>query len=337
VTVSRFDTYNRVWDHARQRGLKKLLLLALARHANAQGISWPSAETLCALTGESDPAYIRRTLAELVAENAITKNPGGGRGNITVYGILVGLTPADTETLRSLVCRARVKGGELTFLPENSGLQSTVSPNVSAENSGLQSTVLDKPLDKQWTTNNGLESTVLDKQWTPISGLQSTDCNPLIGVSETVDYSPETEVPNLASPSPKTPQNEGGNYYRTIGGGDVGGAAEKNHAAVPKRASRNGTPPHVAYLSRKGMGAAHLFADCDPEATIADFDARLADNWTISAIVTAWKQIPPRPGAIYEQRRHETPESRPERPAPARSPGRPRPGDLEYYTKSRKA
>lgn len=327
--MSRFATYNRVWDHARQRGLKKLLLLALARHANAQGISWPSVDTLCELTGESDPAYIRRLLAELVEENAITKNPGGGRGNATIYGILVGLSQPDEDHLRKLVARARVRGGELTILPENSGLQSTVSPApVSAENSGLQSTDLDRqPL------NSGLQSTVdLNKQWTTIHGLQSTDSNPLIVVSKTVDYSFGDEGPNPASPSPKTPQNEEENYYRTIGDGDVGVAAETIRASPKRPPPGSGIPRHVVYLSQHGMGAAHLFADCDPDAAIDDFNARMADDWTISAIVHAWKQIPPRPGAIYEQRQPD-PEHKTERSARAPRPSSrsPRPGELDYY------
>jgi len=70
---------------------------------------------------------------------------------------------------------------------------------------------------------------------------------------------------------------------------------EKTEPSTPVPAA------HVAYLANKGVGAAHLFADCDPSATIADFDARRADGWSISAIIHHWKQYPPNPKLIYQK------------------------------------
>lgn len=81
----------------------------------------------------------------------------------------------------------------------------------------------------------------------------------------------------------------------TVGG--VGDRARAKKTTPPA----NGTPPHVAYLASKGMGAAAEFARLDPAAARADFDNRIADGMPIGTIVEQWRICPPQPGAIYER------------------------------------
>lgn len=328
-----FDTYDRVWQYSQQRGLRKLLMLALAKFANKQGICWPSLATLCELTGEANKEsenYIRQLLNALEKDGEIVSRPSkGGRGATTVYGILVGLDEHAADELRALVARCKVSRGLLVIEPENPVAASGVSgAEAQAQNPGLENGVPENPV-----TQSGVSTQNPVPEYPVIQ-------NPVFQSQKTPYYSSEPETPNLASQSAETTQNERGNYKGTHGGdGDVGDAAEKsigsNGLPPPPPVARRGSgpPAHVTYLSRNGMGAAHLFADCDPEAVIADFDARIADQWPIKSIVTAWKLNPPRPGAIYE-RRHERQdaENRPERPAHASSSKRPpRPGEPEYY------
>lgn len=331
-----FDTYERVWQHSTQRGLRKLLMLALAKFANKQGICWPSLATLCELTGETNKEsenYIRQLLNALEKDGEIVSRPSkGGRGATTVYGILVGLDEPAADQLRSLIARCKVSRGLLIIEPENPIAPYGVSaPETQPENPVLENGVPENPV---------IQSGVSPQNPVPEYPVPEY---PVLQSGKTPYYSSEDEAPNLASQSTETTKKKRENYKGTHGGdGDVGAAAEKTAGSgstppPPPSATRKGSgpPAHVAYLSRQGMGAAHLFADCDPDAAIADFNARIADQWPIKSIVTAWKMNPPRPGAIYERRQDA--ENRPERPAHAQAhssarPARaPRPGEPEYY------
>lgn len=115
-----------------------------------------------------------------------------------------------------------------------------------------------------------------------------------------------------------------GNKPKENGGGDT---------PPPEKNTPSGPPRHVAYLASKNVGAAHLFGDCDPDATIEDYDARRLAGWSNAAIVNHWKQFPPRPDRIFkpeEQTHAETHQQR-----PTRSTQRaPRPGERGYTGRS---
>ncbi|MBK9944234.1 MAG: hypothetical protein IPP13_21750 [Kouleothrix sp.] len=380
--MASFSTYNRVWEHCRQRGLKKLIMLAFAKYADPMGVCWPSVEALAELTGERNISYLRSVIAELVAAGELIKNPGKGRGNATVYGVMVGLDAQMADQLREVVHQTIVQHGvrihrtqksppELTIsgeqtekspseltvsekspseltVSEKSPSELTVSEKSPSELTVSEKSPLELTISGEQTEKSPLELTVSEKsppEWT-VSGDAPPEKSPLqksplqksplekspLQPQKRVHYSFGDEAPNPASQSPKTPQNQQDNYHGTHGGGDVGVAAETIRASPKRPPPGSGIPRHVVYLSQHGMGAAHLFADCDPDAAIDDFNARMADNWTISAIVHAWKQIPPRPGAIYEQLQPD-PEHKTERSARAPRPSSrsPRPGELDYY------
>lgn len=111
-----------VWEHAndkvRHRGTAKLLLLALADHANDSGVCWPSAATLAGKIGETE-RHTRRLLKELADAGDLLIAPGGGRGNTTRYGIAVGLNDKQRAKL-------------------NRALQNTVSQNTVLENTDTE-------------------------------------------------------------------------------------------------------------------------------------------------------------------------------------------------------
>jgi len=125
---------------------------------------------------------------------------------------------------------------------------------------------------------------------------------------------------------------------------------EESRAREQKRSIAKNAPRHVSYLSAKGMWAAPSFAALDPDACIADFDARIAAGQTIESIVTTWQSIPPIPGATYERQLSGPGQSGDGPNRPGRSNGRedrqreagrsgraPRPGDPAYYQRYRDA
>lgn len=79
-----------------------------------------------------------------------------------------------------------------------------------------------------------------------------------------------------------------------IGGG---GGAHTQEASIAAEIPQ--APRHIAYLYAQGMESANLFAHLDPDAAIADFDARIAAGYPIGTIVNRWKKHPPAPGDTY--------------------------------------
>lgn len=127
---------------------------------------------------------------------------------------------------------------------------------------------------------------------------ESEDCKPVTLESQPVTL--RSQVVTLVSqvppvqPHPERMKNATQNHeeYR-----DHDGDGDR------ARARKNDQPPrHVAYLASAGMGAAAEFAHLDPEAAIADFDARRADGIPVGAITKQWRLSPPKPGAIYVRR-----------------------------------
>jgi hypothetical protein len=97
------DTYARVWKYAAdRRGTRKLLLLALADFADPLGICWPNYDTLAAMLTE-DKHYVGRLIGQAKDDGDLFLNPGLGRGNLTIYGIAVGLACQERQRLAVIV------------------------------------------------------------------------------------------------------------------------------------------------------------------------------------------------------------------------------------------
>lgn len=142
----------RVWEHSRQRGSLKLLLLAFAEFANDDGICWPAAWRLARYINETE-RNVRLLIKKLVADGELITVPGGGRGNTTRYGVAIGL---NTRQLQKL----------------NSDLHNTVSHNTEkAKNSDLQNT------DHEKTVKSGDENSEISCQETVKSGSRGNSPN----------------------------------------------------------------------------------------------------------------------------------------------------------------
>lgn len=68
-----------VWAHSSQSGTALLVMLALADHADANMVAWPSAATLAAMARTTD-RHARRILKDLVAAGEIEPVGTGSRG-----------------------------------------------------------------------------------------------------------------------------------------------------------------------------------------------------------------------------------------------------------------
>lgn len=84
----------RVWDTPGLSPTLRLLLLALADHANDDGVCWPSYATLEARVGLSG-RQLRRLLADAEDGGHLTRRRGGrGPGDVTHYQLSLRGTPA---------------------------------------------------------------------------------------------------------------------------------------------------------------------------------------------------------------------------------------------------
>jgi len=89
-------TVTRVWEHSKQSSTDLLLLLAIADHADDDGVCWPGIPRLAAKTRTSERQTIRN-VEKLAQSGEIFLSRQCGRGNSNLYFITVGL-PQDEIT-----------------------------------------------------------------------------------------------------------------------------------------------------------------------------------------------------------------------------------------------
>lgn len=77
---------NLVWQSNKHKGTARLVMLALADHANEEGVCWPSVERIADKANISKRHAIR-VLAELEADGSLSIQRGEGRKHTSVYQI----------------------------------------------------------------------------------------------------------------------------------------------------------------------------------------------------------------------------------------------------------
>lgn len=127
------DPVDWVWDRSKARGADRLVLLAIAEHAD-RGTgenAWPAVETLAEMVGGVDVRNVKRAIRRLedLGELRVELNKGGGpdwRGDRRPnrYTILLGHAPDRTQ--RATRARARRRGGAPTGTsrPKGNGVAS---------------------------------------------------------------------------------------------------------------------------------------------------------------------------------------------------------------------
>jgi hypothetical protein len=76
-----------VWDYSEAHGLTRLVMLALADHADHEGECWPSVETI-ARKCRVGRRTVQRALDEAEAAGELVRVSGGGRGQSNRYRVL---------------------------------------------------------------------------------------------------------------------------------------------------------------------------------------------------------------------------------------------------------
>lgn len=74
----------RIWEHADLKGSDLLMLLAVADHANDEGVCWPKVKTL-ATKARLSTRQAQRVLQRLEDDGYMIRDNIGGRGNATNY------------------------------------------------------------------------------------------------------------------------------------------------------------------------------------------------------------------------------------------------------------
>ena len=77
---------SQIWENSQQEGTALLMLLAIADHANDQGICWPSKRTLAKKCRVSE-RHAGRLIKKLVTDKELEIQRGGGRGHSNVYKV----------------------------------------------------------------------------------------------------------------------------------------------------------------------------------------------------------------------------------------------------------
>ena len=78
-----------VWEQSKQENGRLLLLLALADHANDDGVCWPSILRLAQRIRRKE-RQTKRLVAELMESGELFRVQGVGRGNTNLYLVTVG-------------------------------------------------------------------------------------------------------------------------------------------------------------------------------------------------------------------------------------------------------
>ena len=75
-----------VWENTKQTGYGKLLMLAIAEFADANGRCWPSIETLAERV-DVKPRSVKRLIAQAEEDGELSVDRNSGRGNTNEYTI----------------------------------------------------------------------------------------------------------------------------------------------------------------------------------------------------------------------------------------------------------
>ncbi len=80
---------SRVWDESTHTGSALLMLLAIADHANDEGICWPSVDTLAA-KARVQTRQAQNLIAQLEQSGELVVERGKGRKNTSIYVVKIG-------------------------------------------------------------------------------------------------------------------------------------------------------------------------------------------------------------------------------------------------------
>lgn len=123
-----------VWDNSKQEGTNLLMLLAIADHANDDGICWPSIDRLAAKC-RLKRRWAQAVIAKLEESGELEVQRGTGRSNTSLYLIKGASDDTLYDTGKGAVQRERVqssvKKGAVATAPEPS-VNHHIEPSVKS-------------------------------------------------------------------------------------------------------------------------------------------------------------------------------------------------------------
>lgn len=123
---------SRVWDESKQNGTALLLLLAIADHANDQGIAWPSISTLAAKARVKD-RQAQNLIAQLESAGELVVKRGKGRRNTSIYVVTCGGKGAIQRDLdEAEKVQSSVEKVQSSVTPDAEKVQSSVEKGAIA-------------------------------------------------------------------------------------------------------------------------------------------------------------------------------------------------------------
>jgi hypothetical protein len=210
---------SRVWEYSQQQGSRLLAILAIADHADDDGVAWPGIPRV-ARKVRVDDRQAQRIVRQLTAAGELFVREGRGRANTNLYFVVIGLdaqtihdtlvarfemTPLEAAVAVQNVLkkqeRARVgekKGGaDVTFSAEKGGVDTTFSLPPPAEKGGAQ------------TTFSGQKGDIFDRKG-DIAMSPESSCNHVHDVDDSHVSKlcrSGSKSPGLESGDPPSPEN----------------------------------------------------------------------------------------------------------------------------------
>ena len=127
---------DRIWKDSESKGISRLVLLALAKFANDDGIAWPSQETLrdlsrCSLRSVRDAirSLVDSGEVEIVEQGGAI--PGKGHSS-TVYRVRV-ITEAESASVPGRICGSPRQNLPQTPAENDTTGRQNLPPNLSVE------------------------------------------------------------------------------------------------------------------------------------------------------------------------------------------------------------
>jgi hypothetical protein len=194
-----YQEMTRVFQNSEQKGAARLIMLAIAEHADTDGFAYPSAERLANYANLST-RHTERVIAQLKDTPELFVMAGGGRWKSNRYVVLVGCDL--DEAIRRVQCAYKKgQGTEISkaharmILVVNKGVEIMSDVDQMSEYSSEET-----PTSDTETPTSGVGNTDILSKETPTS-------DPITPTSDTETPTSDTETPT-SDPITPTPESD---------------------------------------------------------------------------------------------------------------------------------
>lgn len=158
-----------VWEYSKQTGYGKLLMLALAEFADAEGRCWPAIETLAKRIDVSERS-VKRLIAQAESDGELTVCRNAGRGNTNEYIISFAVKGDTAVTINdSIKGDTTAQKGDTAVIKGDTSVRKGDTPVTQnhQEPSNNHQEPSNTPVPKKQTAKAPLEFDIPEKLNTP--------------------------------------------------------------------------------------------------------------------------------------------------------------------------